>query len=69
MKELSQGIPQGSTHGTLLFNIYLKDLFFLSKFTDLCNFADVTIFYACDMDLNSSVKRLEHGSFLAIEWL
>ena len=55
--------------GPLLFNIYLNDLFFLSEFTDLCNFADDTTFYACDMDLNSLIKRLEHDSFLAIEWL
>ena len=67
-KELSQGVPQGSVYGPLLFNIYLKNLFFLSEFTDLRNFVDDTNFYACDMDLNSLIKRLEHDNFLAIEW-
>ena len=43
-------------------------MLFLSEFTGLCNFADGTIFYACDMDLNSLIKKLEHDNFLTIEW-
>ena len=61
--QLSQGVSQGCVLGP-----YLNDLFFLSEFTDLCNFADDTIFYTCDMGLHSLIKRLEHDSFLAIEW-
>ena len=66
-KELSQGVSLGPVLEPLLFDIYLNNLFFLSGFTDLCNFADYTTFYACDMDLNSLIKRLDHDSFLTIE--
>ena len=66
---MSQGVPQESVHGPLLFNIYLSNLLILSEFTDLCNFLDDTTFFASYMDLTSLVKRLKHDSFLAIEWL
>ena len=67
MKRVESGVPKGSVLGPLLFNIYLNNLFFLSDITDLCNSADDTKFYGCDMDLNSLIKWLEHSSFLNID--
>ena len=61
-------MPQGSVLGPLLFNIYLNDLFYIAESTNVCNFADDTTFYACDGDVSSLINRLEHDSYLAIEW-
>ena len=62
------GVPQGSVLGPLLFNIYLNDLLWLNEETDACNFADDTTFYACNMNLNTVITKLEHDSLIAIKW-
>ena len=42
--------------------------YFSFDYTQVCNFADDTTFFACDKDLGSLINRLEHYSFLAFEW-
>ena len=46
----------------------MKDLFFLMESINVCNYADDTVFHACDMDVENLVRRLEHDSILSIEW-
>ena len=44
-------------------------MIYLVKKSGICNSVDDMTFHACDSSLDSLVKRLEHDTNFAIEWV
>ena len=58
-QDILSGIPQGSIPGTLLFNIFLCDLFLIINNIDFACYADDNIPYTTDESAEKVIHKLE----------
>ena len=61
-------MPQGSVRGHLLFNAFVNDIFLFVRCTNICKYADDTIFFACHPTLETNIRQLQTDGTLIAKW-
>ena len=67
-KEILTGVPQVSVLGTLLFNIFINDIFFFLQSSEIYNYADDNTLYIADTNIDTIISKLESDISILDIW-
>ena len=64
--EILRGIPQGSISGPMSCNLFIYDLMFLIKETEICTFVDDITIYSCSLDYEGAHRKLSNDARIVL---
>jgi len=67
--DIKEGVPQGSILGPLLFNIYMRDMFYFLLDKNVLNYADDTTPFVTGDSWEQVGDELSTGAAIIFEWL
>ena len=66
--KIRRGIPKGSILGSILFTIFINDIFMIIKQSDICNFADDNTWYSSEERLTEIKENLVFDTESILNW-
>ena len=66
--ESKRVVPQVSILGSLLFNVFIDDIFMFIEKTEVCNFVHDNTIYECGEDFSNILENLKHNLKILLKW-